>query len=187
MPWLKKLLKSLQKQSRERLGRRSEPQDAPGEPWTTKNLKNIVVLHRWRALEHKPVLAREREARLNIRALSETCSQRLRQHALDRKSAPGDYAPPWHQLYSDQVNGPMHIWAVTSTSCGPRPRLRRCLDHVQHIAKSNCNATLQPWCTKPFLQKQHAKVPKRTEQMIKISSKSMHWEPLRPPDHLYSS
>ena len=57
----------------------------------------------------EPVLAREREARLNSRALSETCSQRLRQHALDRKSAPSDYAPPWHQRYSDQVNGPMRI------------------------------------------------------------------------------
>ena len=59
--------------------------------------------------KNKPVLAREREARLNIRALSETRSQRLRQHALDRKSAPSDYAPTWHQHYSDQVNGPMSL------------------------------------------------------------------------------
>ena len=59
--------------------------------------------------QDKPVLAREREARLNIRALSETCSQRLRQHALDRKSAPSDYAPTWHQHYRNQVNGLMSL------------------------------------------------------------------------------
>ena len=46
----KKLLKSLQKRCRERLRERSEPQDAPGEPQTTKNLKNTMVFHHFRAL-----------------------------------------------------------------------------------------------------------------------------------------
>ena len=41
----KKLFKSLQKGLRERLGERSEPQDAPGEPLTTKNNKNMLVSH----------------------------------------------------------------------------------------------------------------------------------------------
>ena len=40
---LKKLVKSLQKRSRQRLGEPSEPQDAPGEPQTTKNIKNTLV------------------------------------------------------------------------------------------------------------------------------------------------
>ena len=39
----KKLLKSLQKRFRERLGERTEPQDAPGEAYTTKNIKNTMV------------------------------------------------------------------------------------------------------------------------------------------------
>ena len=42
--WMtKKLQKSLQKRSSERLRERSEPQGSPGEPQTTNNLKNTVV------------------------------------------------------------------------------------------------------------------------------------------------
>ena len=48
---LKKLLKSLQKHSRERLGQRSEAQDAPGEPQTTKNIKNTMAFHHFKDLE----------------------------------------------------------------------------------------------------------------------------------------
>ena len=79
--------------------------ERPKQRKTSKTLLFFIVLR----VQEEPVLAREREARLNIRALSEICSQRLRQHALDRKSAPSDYAPTWHQRYSDQVNGPMRI------------------------------------------------------------------------------
>ena len=72
-----------------------------------KHQKNTPKKDTRKDQKEEPVLAREREARLNVRAWSETYSQRLRQHALDRKSAPSDYAPTWHQRYSDPVNGPM--------------------------------------------------------------------------------
>ena len=48
---IKKLKKLLQKRSRERASKRSEPQDAPGEDSTLKNPKNTMIFHHFRALE----------------------------------------------------------------------------------------------------------------------------------------
>ena len=80
--------------------------------------------------KNKPVLAREREARSNVRASSQA---RLNSSiAWACNNAPSTHSPTWHQRYSDQVNGPMRD---TSTSCGLRPRLRRCLDHAEQLRK----------------------------------------------------
>ena len=78
----------------------------------------------------EPVLAREREARLNVEASSQARVNSSVAGAC--KNAPKTPSPAWHRRYSDQVNGPMRD---TSTSCGLQPRLRRCLDHAEQLRK----------------------------------------------------
>ena len=71
---------------------------------------------------------------------------------------------PCGWLCNYHVHSPMHFYKhLTCTSCGLRPRLRRCLDHVQHVKRSNCNATLQPWCTNLSYIK-YTKILSSTEQ-----------------------
>jgi len=83
---------------------------------------------------NKPVLAWEREARLNVRASSQA---RLNSSiAWACNNAPSTHSPTWHQRYSDQDNVPMRD---TSTSCGLQPRLRRCLDHAEQLRKYRWN------------------------------------------------
>ena len=97
---------------------------------TSKTLQEITVS----GGPKKPVLAREREARLNVQASSQA---RLNSSiAWACNNAPSNHSPTWHQRYSDQVNGPMRD---TSTSCGLRPRLRRCLDHAEQLRKYRWN------------------------------------------------
>ena len=116
----------------------------------------------------QPVLAREREARLNIRSLSQAS---------------------FKQLYVADFATIMCIVPCTSkhlacTLCGLRPRLRRCLDHVQHFKKSSCNATLQPRCTKPCLQKTYQTTKERgtsDEHLPKIDPLRASETPWPPP------
>ena len=96
--------------------------DPLGTLWAPKKhpKKHTKKRHQKRA-QHEPVLAREREARLNVQASSQA---RVNSYiAWACNNAPTAHSPTWHQRYSDQVNGPMRD---TSTSCGLRPRLRRC-------------------------------------------------------------
>ena len=54
---------------------------------------------------------------------------------------------PKHQIAHNRWIVPCTSKHLTLTSCGLRPRLRRCLDHVQNWlrkATANCNAMLQP-------------------------------------------
>ena len=85
-------------------------------------------------LQEEPVLAREREARLDVEASSQARVNSSIAWACN--NAPSIHSPTWHQRYSDQVNVPMRD---TSTSCGLRPRLRRCLDHAEQLRKDIWN------------------------------------------------
>ena len=54
---------------------------------------------------------------------------------------------PKHQITHNKWIVPCTSKHLTCTSCGLRPRLRRCLDHVQiwlRKATANCNAMLPP-------------------------------------------
>ena len=107
--------------------------ESPKQRKTSKTLWFLSL----EGLGAEPVLAREREARLNVRSLSQAC---------------------FKQLYVADFVTIMCIVPCTSkhlvcTSCGLRPRLRRCLDHIQHVEKSSCNAMVQPRCIKPCLKK----------------------------------
>ena len=119
----------------------------------------------------EPVLAREREARSNVRSLSQArCLRRCNNVKMPcwneskhiKNPSQGTKLHAQNLSYKKHTkiqNGAQQVMKIfqkheplvlciskhlTCTSCGLRPRLRRCLDHVQHIEKSNCNATLQP-------------------------------------------
>ena len=106
--------------------------------------------------QDKPVLAREREARSNVRASSQA---RLNSSiAWACNNAPSTHSRIWRQRYSDQVNGPMRD---TSTSCGLPPRLRRCLDHAEQLRKYRWNR----WSNHTDIRTRNIKNPCETNDL----------------------